>query len=160
METKWTVRPQRRASRSKIRIRDAGTRQSQASSPQFSKSYWVSFEKTLSFGLFSATPALVKIHSGPSTVWPEWIWIKVKKSQLSLPQHQSTYPRGPESELIEIPPFRPHFINFSKTDFYEVNLVSQRSHLEELLLSKFGSERGDFNWCRFWASWVCTLILR
>ena len=27
------------------------------------------------------------------------------------------------------------------------------------LLSKFGSERGDFNWCRFWASWVCTLML-
>ena len=21
------------------------------------------------------------------------------------------------------------------------------------------SERGDFNWCRFWASWVCTLML-
>ena len=29
--------------------------------------------------------------------------------------------------------------------FYEVNLISQCSHLEVLLQSKFGSERGDFN---------------
>ena len=50
------------------------------------------------------------------------------------------------------PSFRPHLIKFSKTVFYEVNLVSQCSHLEVLLLSKFGSERGDFNWCRFWSS--------
>ena len=28
--------------------------------------------------------------------------------------------------------------------FYEVNLTSQRSHLEVLLISKFGSERGEF----------------
>ena len=63
---------------------------------------------------------------------------KVNTSQHLLPQHQSTYPRGPESVSIKI-------INFSKTVFYEVNLVSQSSHLEVLLLSKFGSERGDFN---------------
>ena len=61
----------------------------------------------------------------------------------SIPQHQSTYQRGPESASIEI---GPHFIKFSKTFFYQVvNLVSQCSHLEVLLLSKFGSERGDFN---------------
>ena len=48
------------------------------------------------------------------------------------------------SASMEIPPFRPHFINFSKTVFYEVNLTSQRSHLEVLLLCKFGSERKDF----------------
>ena len=36
-------------------------------------------------------------------------------------------------------------ITFSKTGFYQVNLVSQCSHLEVLLLSKFGSERGDLN---------------
>ena len=41
------------------------------------------------------------------TVWPEPTWIK--KSWLLLPQHQSTYPRGPESASIEIPPFRPKF---------------------------------------------------
>ena len=52
------------------------------------------------------------------TVWSEPIWIKVKKSWLLLPQHQSTYARGPESVSIEIPPFRPHFIKFSKTVFY------------------------------------------
>ena len=38
-----------------------------------------------------------------------------------------------------------HFIKISKTVSYEVNLTSQHSHLEVLLLSKFGSERGDFN---------------
>ena len=43
------------------------------------------------------------------TVWPEPIWIKVKKSGILLPQHQSTYPSGPESVSIEIPPFRPKF---------------------------------------------------
>ena len=32
-----------------------------------------------------------------------------------LPQHQSTYLRGPESASIEIPPFRTHFIKVSKT---------------------------------------------
>ena len=52
------------------------------------------------------------------TVWPEPIWIKVKKFWLSLPQHQSTYPRGQESVSIEITPFRQHFIKFSKTVFY------------------------------------------
>ena len=31
---------------------------------------------------------------------------KVKTSQLLLPQHQSTYPRGSESASIEIPPFQ------------------------------------------------------
>ena len=53
-----------------------------------------------------------------NTVWPGPIWIKVKKSWLLLPQHQSSYPRGPEYVSIEIPPFRPHFITFSKTVSY------------------------------------------
>ena len=43
---------------------------------------------------------------------------------------------------MEISFFRPHFLKFSKT--VEVNLTSQRSHLEVLLISKFGSERGGF----------------
>ena len=50
-----------------------------------------------------------KIRNTYITVWQEQIWIKVKKSWLLLPQHQSTYPRGPESASIEIPPFRPKF---------------------------------------------------
>ena len=69
-------------------------------------------------------------------VWPEPIWKRVKK-------HQITYPMGPESVSIEIPPpppFSPPFLNFKKL----------------FLLSKFRSERGDFNWCRPWASWVLT----
>ena len=62
------------------------------------------------------------------------------------PQHQSIYLGGPESASIEIPSFRPHFIKLSKTVFHEVHiLVLQCSHLEVLLLSKFGSEMGDFN---------------
>jgi hypothetical protein len=48
-----------------------------------------------------------------STVWPEPIWIKVNSSRLLLPQHQSTYLRGPES--IEIPP---QFIKLSEAVFY------------------------------------------
>ena len=46
--------------------------------------------------------------------------------------------KGPS---IEIPPFRPHFLKFSKTVSYEVNLTSQYSLLQVLLLSKFESER-------------------
>ena len=53
------------------------------------------------------------------TVWPELIWIKAKKSWLLLPQHQSTYQRGPESVSIEIPPFRPHFIKVQKKFFLD-----------------------------------------
>ena len=94
-----------------------------------------------------------------ATVWPEPIWIKVKKAWLLLPQNQSTYPRGLEFISIEIPPFIPHFIKLPKTVFCEVNPVLQCSHLEVILLSKFGFERGDFNWYRFWASWICTLML-
>ena len=83
-----------------------------------------------------------KISQMSITVWPEAIWIKVKSWWQILMQHQSTYPRGPESASIEILPFRPHFINFSKTVSYEVNIASQCSHLEVLLWSKFWSERG------------------
>ena len=61
------------------------------------------------------------------TVWPEPIWIKVKSSRLLLPQHQSTYLRGPESTLIEILLFRPHFIKFSKTVFYFNTLLKSKS---------------------------------
>ena len=68
---------------------------------------------------------------------------KVRTFQRLIPQQQST--RGPESASIEMHHFRPHFINFSKTVLYIVNLVSQCSHLEVHLLSKFGFERGDLN---------------
>ena len=78
------------------------------------------------------------------TVWPEPIWIKVKIWWQILPQHQSSYLTGTESASIEIPSFRPHFIKILKTVFYEVNLTSQLSHLEVLLLSKFCSEKGGF----------------
>ena len=70
--------------------------------------------------------------------------MKVKSWRQILPQHQSTYLRGPESASIEIPPNRPHIINFSKTVSFEVNLTLQHSHLEVLLLTKFWSEMGGF----------------
>ena len=65
-----------------------------------------------------------------TTVWPEPIWTKVSGWWQIPPLHQRTYLGGPESASIDIPPFRSHFIKFSKTVFYEVNLVSQCSHLE------------------------------
>ena len=65
------------------------------------------------------------LHTYLCTVWPEPICIKVSSSRLLLPQHQSIYLRGPESASTEIHPFRSHFIKFSKTVFYEVNLTSQ-----------------------------------
>ena len=43
---------------------------------------------------------------------------------------------------IAIPTFGSRFTNFSKSVSYEVNITSQHSHLEVLLLSKFWSERG------------------
>ena len=71
--------------------------------------------------------------------WLRQQWHQTKHSMASVNLNKS-----PESVSIEIPPFKPHFIKFSKTVSYEVNLVSHCSHLEILLLSKFGSERGFF----------------
>ena len=56
-----------------------------------------------------------------------------------------TYLGGPEYASIEILPFRPHYLKLSETVSFQVNLTSQYSHLEVLLLNKFWSERGDFN---------------
>ena len=46
------------------------------------------------------------------------------------PQHLSTYLSDPKSASIETPSFRPHFIRFSKTVSFKVNLDSQCSHLD------------------------------
>ena len=48
-------------------------------------------------------------------------WLVTKK----LLQHQSTHLRGPKSASIEISPLRPHFINFSKTVYYEVKFTTE-----------------------------------
>ena len=69
-----------------------------------------------------------KWHSS-KYAWPEPNCIQVSGWWQIPPQNQSTYLGGPEYLSIEIPPFRPHFIKFSKIVFYEVNLVSQCSHL-------------------------------
>ena len=110
------------------------------------------------------------------------IWIKVKTWWQILPQHQSTYLGGPESASIEIPPFRPflpyvfwkkikikifriapkfffalqYIKNWTKvvtgTNFFvpEKKIVSLKKNL--LNFYEVRSERGDFNWCWFWAS--------
>ena len=88
-----------------------------------------------------------------NTVRPEPIWVKVKKSWLLLPQHQSTYPRCPESVSIEIPPFKPQFLKFSKNCF----LLSKSCFTMFTFWGTFTNKIWD--WCSFWASWVHTLIL-
>ena len=45
---------------------------------------------------------------------------KVFTSQLLLPQHQGTYPRGPESASIEIPTFQTQ-IYFVNKIYYLIN---------------------------------------
>ena len=62
------------------------------------QSFRSNFEITLFLVLFTE-----HTKSFSFTVWPEPIGIKVKKSRLLLPQHQSTYPTGPESVSFEIP---------------------------------------------------------
>ena len=53
--------------------------------------------------------------------------------------------RGPDSASMEITLFKLHFIKFSKTVSYEVNLTSQSLHFEVLLLCKFQSKKGHFS---------------
>jgi hypothetical protein len=52
-------------------------------------------------------------------------------------QHQSKYLRGPESASIEIPPFQTSLHKIKKKS---LNLDSQCSHLEVLLLINFDYE--------------------
>ena len=81
----------------------------------------------------------------PRTVWPD---LQPECNCMAGDKyHQASkyILKGPESASIEIPSFRPQFIKFSKTVFYEVNFVTQCSHLEILLLSNLGFESGDFN---------------
>ena len=59
--------------------------------------------------------------------------------------------RRPRININWNPPFQTSLHKIFKNCFYDVNLVSQCSHLQVFLLSKFGSERGVFNWCRLWA---------
>ena len=54
---------------------------------------------------------LIKLGIKPLiTVWPQSIWIKVRTLWQIPLQHQSTYLGGPESALIEIPPFQTFFM--------------------------------------------------
>jgi hypothetical protein len=71
------------------------------------------------------------------TEWPKPIWIKVKKCWLLISQHQSTYPRGPESALIEIPTF---------TQIYLVKVPLNVNIVKQDLLCKTQFLKLIFKW--------------
>ena len=114
-----------------------------------------------------------------NTVWPQAIWKKLgvgEKYHRSIKVHK--YLGGPESASIEIPPFQTSLHKISKVVFFRLTNFFFRNKKKFVqgttfvqffmyckakknfgaiiffwnLLSKFGSERGDFNWCWFWAS--------
>ena len=76
-----------------------------------------------------------KDKTNKRTVWPEPIWKKVNTSQLPLTQHQSTYPRGPESASIEISPFQTqiYLVNVP----LNVNIVKQDSLDKKTVFENF-----------------------
>ena len=93
------------------------------------------------------------------TVWPQPIWIRVNCWWQILPQHQSTYIRGPESVSIEIPPYQTKIYLLSKSSSkWECYEVRSKYFIKNSFWKFYEvrSERGDFNWYnyRFWASWV------
>ena len=81
---------------------------------------------------------------------------KVKKAWHLLPQHQSTYPRGPDSAPIEIP---------FQTQIHLVKVPLNVKIVKKDLLHKNSfwkmyevrSKRVDFNWCRplGYVLWCC-----
>ena len=66
---------------------------------------------------------------------PIFIAFEVNTSQLLLPQHQSTYPRGPESALIEIPLSDPNLLskNTSKCKHCETRFTSYKTVFENFM---------------------------
>ena len=113
---------------------------------------------------WSSLQTMFNLSSISSTVWPEPILKKVSGWWQIPPQHQSTYLGGPESASIEIPPFRPFlwckfpkikiFKNFRIAPKFFCSLKKKLLVWKKLLLKFYEvrSERGDFNWCWFWAS--------
>ena len=81
-------------------------------------------------------------------------WNYSKWLRQILPQHQSTYLRGPESVSIEILPFRPKFTLSKSSSKYMWVLWSKIYFIRNSFWKFYEvrSEKGDFNWCRFWAS--------
>ena len=64
--------------------------------------------------------------------------------QVSFDFHISVQGIRNQFRNFETPPFRPHFINFSKKFSYKINLVLQCSHLEVLLLIQILAWKGGF----------------
>ena len=86
--------------------------------------------------------------------------------------YHSSNPRGPRQNssrtskigylvfILRGPPFRPYFMKFSKPVFNQVNIVSQCSHLEVLLLNKFASWKKNVlcKTCLSGNRFICTII--
>jgi len=70
------------------------------------------------------------------TIWPEPIWIKLKKSWLLLPQHQSTYHRGQE------------YTSIFQTQIYLVKVPLNVNIVKQDLLNK--KQFLKILWCEVW----------
>ena len=73
---------------------------------------------------------------------PIWWVLSHSMAMVNLNKSKETTPMTTTALKLppyKTPPFGPHFRNFAETVSYEVNLASQSSYLEALLLSKFWS---------------------
>ena len=83
------------------------------------------------------------------TVWPEPIWIKVKKSWLLLPQHQGIFPRGLLHKIIKNWFFlgKSCFTMFTfRGTFYWVNLSLKGG----ISIDADSGPLGYLLWCLLW----------
>ena len=84
---------------------------------------------------------------------------KSKKVLTSTTTASKYIPMRPRICINWNPPFQISFHKIFKNYFLLSKSCFTMFTFRGSLLSKFWSERGDFNWCRLWASWVCTLML-
>ena len=115
-------------------------------------SHWLKNLKRRNSFFIVSSDALYRLWIFQQIEWKSELYHSMARANVNnsvwlvtnTPTASKYIPRRTRISINWNPPFRPHFINFSKTVFYEVNLLPQCSHLEVLLLSKFGSERGGF----------------
>ena len=69
-----------------------------------------------------------------TTIWPEPIWIKVKKSPLLLPQHQSTCQRGQNLHQLKSPLSDPNlFSKSTSSEHCETRFTSYKTVFENFM---------------------------
>ena len=92
-----------------------------------------------------------KKSSSDHTVWPQPIWKKIKDFMTNTTAASKYIPRRPRISINWNPPVSdPNLLSkFQKNVIFRKFL---KFFIFWNLLSKFGSERGDFNWCWLWAS--------